>query len=181
MISFRSVVTKKLLSYFFINTSESLYVNELSRKLGLDKRNLVKKIKELETEGVLKSQTQGNQKLYSINKKYPLYEEYRKIIMKTEGVEPRIKDILKSVMGVKEAYIYGSYANDNIGAHSDIDLLAVGSHKIILLQRELSKLQKEIGREINIINIDEMEFKRKLKNKDPFICGLLNQKYIKVA
>jgi predicted transcriptional regulator with HTH domain len=47
MISLRSEITKKLLNYFFLNPKESLYVNELSRNLALDKRNLVKKIKEL--------------------------------------------------------------------------------------------------------------------------------------
>jgi len=180
MVSFRSVVTKKLLSYFFINPGESLYANELSRKLRLDKRNLVKKIKELEAEGILKSQTQGNLKLYSINRKYPLYEEYRKIIIKTEGVEPRLKDVLKLIKGIKEAYIYGSYARDTLNAHSDIDLLVIGDHKIISLQREISKLQKEIGREINVVNMDELEFKKKIKNKDPFITGVLEQKHIKV-
>ena len=181
MISLRSAVTKKLLNHLFINPGESLYANELSRKLCLDKRNLVKKMKELESEGILKSQAQGNQKLYSINKEYPFYEEYRKILMKTAGVEPRIKEILRLVIGIKEAYIYGSYANDSLGTHSDIDLLVIGEHKIVLLQRELSKLQKEIGREINVINMDEAEFKKKIKNKDPFIRGILNRKHIKVT
>ena len=46
MISFKSKITRELLNYFFINPHQSLYVNELSRKLDLDKRNLVKKIKE---------------------------------------------------------------------------------------------------------------------------------------
>jgi len=50
MISLKSKITRKLLNYFFLNPKESLYVNELSRNLALDKRNLVKKIKELETE-----------------------------------------------------------------------------------------------------------------------------------
>jgi predicted nucleotidyltransferase len=180
MISLRSAVAKKLLNYFFINPGESLYVNELSRNLKLDKRNLVKKIKELEAEGILKSWAQGNLKLYSINKNYPLYGEYRRIIMKTEGVAPRIKGILGLFTGVKKAYIYGSYAKDALSAHSDIDLLVIGSHSVISLQREINKLQKEIGREINTINIDEAEFKKKIKNKDPFIWGVLNHKHMKV-
>ena len=83
MISLRSEITKKLLNYFFLNPHESLYVNELVKKLHLDKRNLVKKIKELEKEGVLKSQTRGNLRLYSVNQDYPLYDEYRKIVIKT--------------------------------------------------------------------------------------------------
>lgn len=181
MISLRSEITKKVLNYFFINPDDSLYVNELSRKLKLDKRNLVKKIKALEAENILKSQIRGNLKLYSINKNYPLYSEYRKILMKTEGVAPRLKNMLKLIKDVREAYIYGSYANDVLSAHSDIDLLVVGNHNVIALQHELNKFQREIGREINIVNIDEIEFKKKIKNKDPFIHGILNQKHIRLV
>jgi len=75
MIPLRSEITRKLLDYFFINPHENLYVNELTRKLNLDKRNLVKKIRQLENEGILKSQSRGNLKLYSINTDYSLYKE----------------------------------------------------------------------------------------------------------
>ena len=72
MISMRSKITRVLLNYYFLNFQENLFVNEISRKLDVDKRNLVKKLRELEYEGILKSQVRGNQKLYSINEKYPL-------------------------------------------------------------------------------------------------------------
>ena len=79
MISLRSDITKKILNYFFINPEDALYVNELSRRLNLDKRNLVKKLRELETEGLLKSEIRGNLKIYSTNKKFPFYKEYKKL------------------------------------------------------------------------------------------------------
>lgn len=180
MISLKSEITKKLLNYFFLNPEEILYVNELSRNLVLDKRNLVKKIKELETEGLLKSKTRGNLKLYSINRDYPLYNEYRQIVIKTIGFEENLKNALKKVEGIKDAYIYGSYAKDNMDAHSDIDLLVVGNHSIASLQKNLNELQKEINREINIVNMDENEFKRKIKNKDSFITGILKNKHIRI-
>lgn len=180
MISLRSEVTKKLLNYYFINPQESLYVNELSRKLNLDKRNLVKKLKELEKNGILKSQIRKNLKLYSINKSYPLYKEYKNIILKTAGLEDRLRKVMKEVAGIVEAYIYGSYAKNKMNAHSDIDLLIIGNHKIVLLQRKLNKLQKEIDREINSVNMDEYEFKKRLKSKDPFILEVLKKKYIKI-
>ena len=180
MISLRSELTKKLLNYFFINPHESLYINALSRKLNLDKRNLVKKLKELEKNGILKSQTRGNLKLYSINKNYPLYNEYKKIFLKTIGLEDKLKKIMNDVAGVKEAYIYGSYAKDKMDVHSDIDLLVIGDHKIISLQKKLNNLQKEIDREINSVNMDEREYKRRIKNKDFFILEVFNKKYIKL-
>lgn len=180
MISLRSDITRKLLNYFFINPQETLYVNELSRKLQLDKRNLVKKIRELEKEGILKSQSRGNLKLYSINQDYPLYDEYRRIVMKTLGLEESLKRILKKTKGIKGAYIYGSYAKNKMDVHSDIDLLIIGNQDIVRLQRKLNKLQKEINREINVINMDEHEFKKRIKDKDPFVSEVLKQKNIRI-
>lgn len=180
MISLKSEVTKKLLYYFFINPNESLYVNEVSRKLRLDKRNLVRKIKELEREGILRNERRGNLKLYSINKNYPLYKEYRSIILKSVGFEDKLKGIIERLKGIKKAIIYGSYAQDRMDVHSDIDLLVIGNHDIFLLQRELNKIQKEMDREINIVNIDEREFKKRVKAKDPFILEILDKKHIEV-
>lgn len=180
MISLKSAITKKLLNYFFINPEESLYVNELARKLDIDKRNLVKKLRELEKEGILKSEEKGNLRLYSINRDYPLYEEYRKIILKTLGFEEKLKKTIRSTENTKEAYIYGSYAKDKMAAHSDIDLLIVGTHNMITLQKEINKLQKEINREINITHMDPNEYKKREKTKDPFLLNILKGKHIKL-
>ena len=180
MISLRSEITKKLFTYFFLNSADDVFVNELSRKLNVDKRNLVKKLRELEQGGILKSQNRGNLKLYSVNRSYPLYKEYRKIFLKTIGFEDKIKKTVKEVEGITEAYIYGSYAKNTMDTYSDIDLLVIGNHSIISLQRKLNKLQQEIGREINVVNMDENEFKKRKKSKDPFIAGILREKHIRV-
>lgn len=181
MISLRSELTKKLLNYFFINPEESLYINELSKKLNLDKRNLVKKLKELEKNGILKSQPRGNLKFYSLNQNYPLYEEYKKIILKTVGLEERLRHITREIEGVKEAYIYGSYAKNKMDVHSDIDLLVIGSHEMVILQKKLNTLQKEIDREINSVSMDEREFKKRIEKSDPFIIEVLKGKNIKIV
>lgn len=180
MIPLRSEITRKLLDYFFINPHENLYVNELTRKLNLDKRNLVKKIRQLENEGILKSQSRGNLKLYSINTDYSLYKEIRKIFLKTIGLEDKLRKIVERIKGVKEAYIYGSYARNKMESHSDIDMLVVGSHDMSRLQRELSRLQKETDREINTVNMDEREYRKRIKNKDPFIQDVLKKSHIRI-
>ena len=62
MVSLESNITRKLLNYFFMNPTSELYVNEIAKKLALDKRNLVKKMKELEKEGIIKCQAKANSK-----------------------------------------------------------------------------------------------------------------------
>jgi predicted nucleotidyltransferase len=181
MISLRSQVARKVLGFFILNPQETLYVNELSRKLALDKRNLVKKLRELEREGILRSEKRGNLKLYGVNSEFPLYQEYRRIILKTVGVEERLREIMRETPGIKEAYIYGSYAQDAMSAHSDLDLLVVGDHEIKALQRKINLLQREIGREINSVNISEGDFKKRIEMSDPFIAGILRGKTVRLV
>lgn len=180
MISLRSKITKALLNYFFINPEDTLYINEMCKKLRADKRNLVKKIRELEQEGILRSHIRANLKLYSINKGHPLYEEYRNIILKTIGFESVLRKIVEEVEGIKKVYIYGSYAKNALDTYSDIDLLVVGRHSIIALQKKINTLQNEINREINVVNMGENDFEKRIKGKDPFVCGILKGKYIKI-
>lgn len=167
-----------MLSYFFLNPEEQLYVNEIAKTLKLDKRNLVKKLKEFEADGLLAKTARGNMKLYSANRRNPLYNEYRKIILATAGVEGALRRILAALPGVTEAYLYGSYARNAMDAASDIDLLVVGEHKALVLQRSLSELQRTIGREINCVSMGAGEFQA--KKKDPFISGVLKGEKIKV-
>jgi predicted nucleotidyltransferase len=153
----------------------------LSRKLGLDKRNLVKKLHELDHIGILKSEKRGNLRLYGVNPEFPLYQEYRKIVLKTIGVEEKLRQIMRETPGVKEAYIYGSYAQDAMSAHSDLDLLIVGNHEIKALQKKIILFQPEINREVNSVNMSEDEFRKRIDMKDPFLSGLFQRKTIRLV
>jgi len=180
MISIKSKIAELILSFFFLHEDESFYINEIVRCLGVDKRNLVKKLKEFEKEGLFVSQLRGNQRYYQLNKKYPLYKEYKKIVMKTIGFEKQLRQILIDMEGIKDAYIFGSYAKDKMDVSSDIDILVIGNHDTILLHKKISSLQKKIDREINVISISKKEFEIKKKKKDPFIFDILQKKKIKI-
>lgn len=180
MISLRSKVVQNLLNYFFLHQNTSLYVNEMARLLKLDRGNLIKKLKFLEKEGILKSEFRGNQRYFSLDKSYPLLKEYKRIILKTIGFEKIIQDLLKQIKGIKEAYIFGSYAVDKLAPSSDIDLLVVGKQDTIELQRKIAVLQEKLSREINVISMSQNEFQAKKRNNDPFIIGILKKKNIKL-
>ncbi len=180
MISFKSKITKTLLSYFFLNDDIKMYVNDMAEKFDLDKRNLVKKLKELEKESILKTEILGNLKLYTLNKDFLLYNEFRSIILKTIGIQQIIKDKLIRFKNIEHVFIFGSYAGNNFDALSDIDILIVGEADTIQINRLFSKLQKEYDREFNVINMSNNEFKKKEKERDSFINNILNKKHIKL-
>lgn len=165
----RSKITRAILSYFFLNPGESLYTNEMARKLGLEKRNLVRKLKELEAIGLLRASRRGNLKLYSLNESFPLLKEYEKIVRATFGLEGRLRDILRTVKGVQKAFLFGSFSSGREDEWSDIDLLVIGDHSIRGFQRAIKDFLSETNREVNAVHMSEEEWDRKMKAGDPFL------------
>jgi len=180
MFTLNSKVTKKLLGYFYLHEHQSLYVNEMERQFGVDKRNLVKKLRELSAQGILVNEKKGKEIYYALNKKYPLFAEYRKIILKTYGIENDIKEILRRVKGIEEAYIFGSYAKNKMDAHSDIDVLVIGDADTLVLQKKVAALQSGLEREINLVNIDRNDLNKRVAGKDPFITEIMRGDKIKL-
>lgn len=180
MISLKSSITQKLLSYFFLNKTKEFYVNELARLLKVDPKNLDKKLKELEREGLFKSEFKGMQKYYSLNQSFPLLEAYEQIINKTIGLEYQLKNALTGVNGPEEAYVFGSYASDKLGVLSDIDLLIIGSHKALDAEKVISPLRESLGRDVNIIDMTRKEFEKRKQKKDPLIKDVFSKPIIKI-
>jgi predicted nucleotidyltransferase len=181
MISLRSKVAIKLLDYYFLNPDAQAYINELARILELDPKNTETKLKEFEKEGLFKSEFRGKQRYFFLAKDNPVLEHYRQIFLKTHGIEKRLKDMISNIKRVKEAYIFGSYATNKMDSSSDIDILAIGSHSVLELQRVIAKLQKDTGREFNVTNLSPKEFEAKKKNKDPFINSVFKTKTIRLV
>ncbi|MCS7151092.1 MAG: nucleotidyltransferase domain-containing protein [Endomicrobia bacterium] len=175
-----SKIIKTILSYLLLHEEENFYLNQIVSKFNLDKRNTFKYLKKLVNEGLLIVERKGKETYYSLNKNYPLYEEIKKIVLKTYGFEFELKNALKKIDGIKEAYIIGSYAKNKMDFLSDIDILTIGNANTIEITKSISKIQKKLNREINLINITEKEFKKRKLDNDPFLKEVFRNKKIKL-
>jgi predicted nucleotidyltransferase len=180
MFNIKSEIASRALRYFFINPSKKNYINELARIIEADPGNLSRKLKELEKEGILNSEFSGEQRYYFINKKYPLLKEVKKAFELKYGLGDLIANSLKEIKGIKEAYIFGSYAKGDFEAESDIDVLIIGDHPVMETTKALQSAQERIRREINVIDLTEKEFIKRKKNKDEFIANIFSGKTIKI-
>lgn len=178
MISLKSKLTQKVLAFIFLQ-EEEFYASALAKRLKLDRGNLIRKLHELERVGLLISKINGHEKYYKLNSKFPFLKEYRSIVQKTFGIEEKIKNILSNMDRVNRAFLFGSYVKNKMDEKSDIDLMVIGKHSTIELQKQIAKLQKDFDREINVISIGSSEFKDKQKN-DPFIKSLLKSSRIEL-
>ena len=181
MISLRSNLRRKLLTFFYVNRSARVYVRQLALALHADSTNLSRELARLEREGLLHSEIEGRQRYYSINRAYPYLKPLFTMLRGSVGIEPALKDALKAVDGVKSAWLFGSFAKNEADAASDIDLLIVGKPDQAQLATETRKAEKALRREINYTVLTPKELKRRLKKGDAFIEDIWNGKRIELV
>jgi predicted nucleotidyltransferase/predicted transcriptional regulator with HTH domain len=181
MINLRSKLRESLLAYYFLNPHADHYVRELARMLQVDPANLSKELTKLEREGLFSSKLRGNQKYFFLNRGYSLINEVRHIVLNTKGIVPTLRQAISGIAGIKDAYLYGSFAKGEQDAQSDIDVLVVGRPKPYDLESVVRKLERQFGREVNYTVLSEAEFKKKLAQKDPFLEDIWHGKKIRLS
>jgi predicted nucleotidyltransferase len=178
MLDLRSNLRRKLLAYYFTNTSAQHHVRELARVLCVDPTNLAKELMRLEEFGLFHSKRNGLQKYFGLNKRFSLFREIEGIVLKTVGVVPALREVMKRIDGVVEAYVYGSFAAGELDAASDIDVLIVGLPTAGKLAREMRTLEQRFGREFNYTVMSAAEWKARRRRKDAFVTDICRHKRI---
>jgi predicted nucleotidyltransferase len=173
-----SKLRRKLLTYSFTHPDENYYVRELSHLINEDPGNLSRELKRLEDEGLYTSMIKGRLKIFSLNKRYPLFKELKKIIFKTEGVQGSLKDLVQRYEGIALAFLYGSYAKNGERKGSDIDLVVVGNFPRNPFTQDVRQLESKLNREINFISYAESEFAKERKKEGGFLNLVLKDKII---
>jgi predicted nucleotidyltransferase len=120
--------------------------------------------------GLLSSRIVGRQRMFSLNRDCPVFEEIASIIRKTAGVMEALREALMPLgPRIKLAYIYGSYARGTMRADSDIDLMVVGRATLLDVVGAISGISERFGREINPTVFSTREYRRELNRKKGFV------------
>ena len=178
MLQLRSKLRQALLGYYFTNPKAEHHLREIARIIGADPANLSRELAGLTAQSLFLARTSGRQKYFRLNRNYPLYEEFKRIVFKTVGVISRLQKTLVDLPGVGEAYLYGSFAQEQQDEASDIDILIVGQLNDEDLENAINKLERQFRREINYTVMIPAEFEARRRRNDPFLGDVLRRKTI---
>jgi DNA-binding transcriptional ArsR family regulator len=154
-------------------TRGELHVRELERRTGLSDATVRQELKKLSRLGVVEARRDGNRTCYRANDVHPLYPDIRNLVLKTSGLTDVLREALDGAGDVELAFVFGSIASNTAKAHSDIDLMVIGTIGLRQLSKRLSGLEAKLGREVNPHVLTPEEFARRAGERDHFITAVL--------
>ena len=168
----------ELLGLFFNNPDDRFYLREIARHIGKDAAGIKRELDNLVKIGLLAREKRGVQKYYFANKSSPIFAEMKGLIFKTTGMQGAMKTSLSRLKGVKVAFLYGSFAKGSEKEDSDIKLMVIGQANITELNDMVMGLEEKLKRDIDYLVFDDLEYRKRKDQKDPFIRDLLKGKKI---
>jgi predicted nucleotidyltransferase len=150
------------------------YLSELAGFLHTRPSSLQRELRSLEQSGILQLRKDGRRTYFKAETRSPIFRELRSIFEKTVGLIPTLRDALRPFAEeIVCALVYGSIARHEEHATSDVDLMVIGTVGLGDLAPSLRKVEKRVGREVNVTDYSVDEFRRKVAEDDQFLTTVL--------
>jgi predicted nucleotidyltransferase len=165
-----------VLSIFLSRPNEQFYQSYIIESTGCAMMQVQRALKRLEESGFISKIKSGNRTYYIANPLHPAFEDIKRAFFKTVLFGDVLKEALKFQSdNIKYCFIYGSLASGNESYNSDVDLFIIGDLGLREVASILNSVGTHIGREINPTVYSEKEFKKKIKEENPFIQEVMNK------
>lgn len=149
----RSQQQAEILALLLGDPDRELSLTELASRTGAPHPSVHREVERGEKAGLLTSRKIGNTRLVRSNPESPYYEGLADVLTRAFGVPAVIAAAMRSVGGIAEAYIYGSWAARHAGERAtrpvgDIDVLILGEPDRDVLYAAVGKAEERLARPI---------------------------------
>ena len=173
---------QKLLGLLFVRVNQGFHLNEIMRLTGLGSASAQRELKRLHDSGLIVSERIGNVRRFRPNKDCMIYGELSSLVKKTFGLVSVLNSALAPLSKVLNvAFVYGATAKEHEGMDTNVELLLIGENTSYgeLLSR-LPVAERILRRKINPNLYSLPDFKRRLREQQPFILQMLREEKIYV-
>ena len=172
-----SKTQQRVLALLFGQAQRSFYANEIIAFAAMGSGAVQRELAKLEKSALVTVKKVGNQKHYQANHAAPIFDELRSIVLKTFGVADVLRVALQPYwQEIDLAFVYGSMAKGTEHAHSDIDLMVIGSMASnAQLLAALQPAEQQLGRSINPTLYTPAEWRQRIDDGKSFVVRVLDQ------
>jgi len=170
----RSPLLGELLAWIYLHPEESYSVTALAERFRVSQSTVSREADRLTEAGLVREERRGNLRLLRAELANPLARPLTELLALTYGPAAVLTDLLPSLSGVDEAYIYGSWAARYGGEAGppprDVDVLVVGDADDDDLADAARAAERRLGREVNIHRVPAAAWKS--PGDDPFLASV---------
>lgn len=141
----------KLLLKFFLNSNARGYLRSLESEFGESTNAIRLELNKFEEAGMLQSELEGNKKVYTANKKHPLFGNIHQLMMKYVGLDQIVENITQKLGDLQAVYLVGDYAMGRDSGIIDLLFIANELDQSYLLEL-ISKAEAKIKRKIRFVH-----------------------------
>lgn len=169
-------VRRAVLALLLTDPQKAFFLREVVREVGAGRGAVQRELANLVNAGILKRSTSGRQVYFQADPECPVYPELAGLLTKTAGVAGLLKQALAPLSdSIRSAFIYGSFARNQHGPASDVDLMVVGDLSLAQVVEAISSIQERLGREINPSVYPAQEFVRKVSEHHHFLSTVIQE------
>ncbi len=175
----RSDAQGAVLAETMLDPTVELSISEIARRTGLLPAIAHREVTRLIKADVLRDRREGNNRLVRANTDHPLWSVMSQIVTETYGPVPVLRDLLNGVVGVREAFVYGSWAARRAGRPGppprDLDVMVVGNPSRTDLLDVAEAARERLHIEVNIHTTTPATWAAK---DDPFLATVASRPLI---
>ncbi|HBA82468.1 MAG TPA: hypothetical protein DCZ95_00085 [Verrucomicrobia bacterium] len=151
---FTSHVKMMMLTLTLPQSGRWFYQREIQTITGIAYTPVRASLLDLESFGLLKKRTHGNRQYFMIDKDFFLYDEYKRIVLKTTGLGDHLRFVRQDPKDIVAAFVYGDFAEGTETVETPIRFCVVGSLRDAQIQKSLSAAARLTQKKFEYVRFD---------------------------
>jgi AraC-like DNA-binding protein len=178
----RSDAQGELLALLFLHPDQEYSLSEIARRVGVSLPTVHAEVGRLVSAGLLSERRLGQARLVHARADHVLARPLTEMLELTYGPAAVLPDVLGGLPGVRQAFVYGSWAARRLGepgpAPRDVDVVVVGTTPRARLAAAEEEAGRRLHREVNITRISPAVWGA---GEDPFVRTLTSRPLVPIA
>lgn len=150
----RSRAQGDIIAWVMLHPDQAFSLTEIATEVGVSAATVTREVDRLAQAGLVQQTRRGNTRMVRADTDNAVYAPLAQLMALTFGPVQVLREQLATVEGIREAYVYGSwaarYAERPGPVPGDIDVLVVGSADPDVLDEVATRTGQRLGREVNI-------------------------------
>lgn len=178
----RSAFQGEVLAWLFLHPDQEFSLTDLAQRFGVSRSTAMREANHFVAAGLVAERRQGNLRFVRARTDNVVAGPLAELLALTYGPPAVLGELLDSIPGVEEAYVYGSWAARYRGQDGevprDVDVLVVGDADDDDLSDAARSAERTLGRAVNIHRVSAQAWHA--PGSDPFLTSLQSHPLVRL-